>query len=506
MTAVLIFIAIFVLIMTGTITLGLTVWTPALTLSGNSLVTPGSELTLHGSSFLPGSSVTLVLDSNIPIYYIQAEPHSQFAQSSTQLAGDTGQLFAGIARGKNILSALSNGTFSIAFLVDPSWSPGPHTIHASEAVTHRSAALTFTIAGKTSTVTPTPPPTLTPTEQPSATPTVAATPTLGITSTPTPTQVVTPPPNLSCANPGTLTLGALSEYSSQTSTSTVTLCASGYGTLTWSASWNVAWLKLSQTSGSIQAPSQMQVTLTASSANLAAGNYTTTITFTSPQSGSTQRVGVSLTVKAGCLTLSPGRMVFRGVAGISDPAASQTITVTNCGLTSDWSASVATANKWLTYTPGRGTLKGGASGTITVSASNLKAGLAAGSYLDQLSVKLGSQTSTVSIDLLVSAAPTISVNPTSINSNQCASSGANAQDSLCTITLTNSSTDAALTWSSSVSPADVTVQASSQTIAAGSTEQVTFTVPFSHCGQTVTVTFNGPSNAATVSWICNIIS
>src|SRR5262249_45069866 len=162
----------------------------------------------------------------------------------------------------------------------------------------------------------------TPTPTPGATLTPTPTPTPTSTPTPTATPTAIPPaqPTLSCATPGNLALGPVSEFSSQTASGTITLCTGGSGTLTWKPSWTQSqapWLQMNKTTGSLQAPNQAQVAVSASAANMAAGTYTTTITFIGEESNTTRAVNVTFTVKAGCVMATPPRMVFVGVAGVS---------------------------------------------------------------------------------------------------------------------------------------------------------------------------------------------
>jgi hypothetical protein len=491
--------ALFIILATF-IGLGLTVLAPSVSLSGSSTVAPGGSLTLHGSSFLPNSSVTLILDTNLPLYFSQrSTPGQQSATARTWGATSVELLaasFSSFSR-TNTVPVHGDGTFTIAITVNPSWSLGQHTIHASEALTHRSASLSFTVVQSGSTAQPTPTPGATVTITPVATPTL--TPTPGSTSAPA-------PPTLSCATPGNLVLGPVSEFSSQTVSGNVTLCTAGAGTLTWQAQWNqnqAPWLHINQGSGSVQAPNATTVTISASPAKLAAGTYTATITFIGIESNTTQAVNVTLTVKAGCVNVTPRRLSFVGVAGVSDPNGAQTISLTNCGLTGNWSAQVVNGSNWLSINPGRGALKSGATGTITVTASNLQAGLRIGSYQDTISIKLGTQTTTVTVVLTVQAPPTLSASPTSLYgySQPCGSTNTGA--AICTIILVNTSSDVSLTWSASADVRGVTVQpASGYTLAAGASESVTLV--FVTCTNT-TVTFSGPANSVSVTWGCQPI-
>ena len=71
-----------VLIILSFIGLGLTLFAPSLTLSGSTIVVQGGNFTLHGSHFIPGSSVTLTLDDTIPIYFSSSSLSTQFAHTA----------------------------------------------------------------------------------------------------------------------------------------------------------------------------------------------------------------------------------------------------------------------------------------------------------------------------------------------------------------------------------------------------------------------------------------
>lgn len=492
---VVILVAAIVLILATSFGLGLTVLAPGLSLSGNSTVAPGGSLTLHGHNFWPDSSATLTLDNNIPLYFADRRAPARLSSWVGASPAGTDMVFYAFAPGaqKNVISVQGNGTFNATIQVSTDWTAGQHTIHASGNVTHRGAALTFTIARSAATATPT------------STPTTPA-PTATATATPSPTA--TSAPTLNCATPGNPALGPISELSSQLASAVVTLCTSGTGTLTWQASWDhnqAPWLQISQGSGTVQAPNQTQVTLSASAKNLSAGTYTATVVFTALESNTTQTVNLTLSVKAGCVTVAPKSLSFSGVENASDPAGSQNVTLTNCGMTSDWSAHVSNASNWLSLGSSKGTLKGGATKTISVTASNLKAGLKAGTYQGTITFTIGSHNSTVTVTLVVLPAPTVTASPTSVDagSEPCITNKDNSNS--CTITLTNQSSTSALTWSASSTGGIASVQASGNTIAAGGSETVTIVIPAGNCGKTITITFTAPGNSATVTWTCAVI-
>ncbi len=470
------------IILATVIGLSLTVFAPQLSLSGSSSVISGSMMTLHGSSFRPNSSVTLTLDGGTPLYVLQqrAAP-ARLAAGNAQHAASAGLVLLSPAA-TNVVPVQGDGTFTITFQVNPTWAPGQHTIHASESVSHRSTSLPFTIILSSASATPT----ATPADTPAPTPTVTAT----ATPSPTPTTAPPPAPALSCISSGTLALGPVSELSSQTASGSATLCTSGAGVLTWQAGWDqkqAPWLQMAQKSGSVQTPDQFTATISASAANLVAGTYTTTITFIGLQSNTTEALKVTFTVQAGCLR-APTSLAFTATTG-SNPA-SQSLPMTNCGLTSDWSGSAATTDpgNWLAISPSKGTLKGNSSTNITVTVTS--ASLSANNYKGSITLKLGSKIVTVTVNLTVNP-PQITAQPASCDSSS----------STCTVTLINSSSGAPLNWSVSASQEGVTMQPGSGTIPAGGQETVMIT--FAACTPT-TVTFSGPGNSVTVSWNCEL--
>lgn len=243
----------------------------------------------------------------------------------------------------------------------------------------------------------------------------------------------------------------------------------------------------------MQAPAQFQTTVRASAANLKAGTYAATITFIGLESNTTQALKVTFTVKAGCLRAAPTTLAFQTTQG-SNPA-SQSIAMTNCGLTSDWLAAATSDKGWLSISPSKGTLKGGGSGTITASVNS--SGLQPGSYSGSVTIKLGSQSATITVSLTVAGPPSITASPNPVNPDCAIDANGNTD---CTVTLTNSSSILVLNWSVSVNQSGVTVQPGSGfTIPAGGQETVT--IVFSICTDTI-VTFIGPLNSATVTWNC----
>ncbi len=486
------------LILGSIIGLGLTIFAPSLSLSGSSSVSAGGNLTLHGSHFVPGSSVTLLLDGSTPLYA------SRFPASNSQAhaigAARSLSMSAGMIDGQGTIQVGGDGTFTVSIRVSSSWSPGKHTIVASEAVTHRSATLDFSVLAPGETPTPTATGTLSP--SPSPTKKVSAT----VSPSAPSTQA-----GLSCLNPSSLSLGPALANSAPAVTSSVTLCSNGTGVVNWLASWDTAsapWLSVSPASGQLNAPAQTTITISASAAQLGAGNYTAMVTFSSSSNAVTETLNVSFAVQAGCIKASPSSLSFTAIAGVSDPA-SQTVNLSSCSAGGPWQASTKTSNgaNWLLVSPTSGTLSSGSAGgppdAVMVNVSNLKTQLAAGTYTGNITFTFGSGTFVEQVSLTVQPAPVLSSNTTSlVGSSNCPTPGGGY---VCYVTLTNTSTNSSLTWTSSVTnlPGAV-IKPASDTLAPGQSERVQIDISPNDCAAGASITFTGPANTVTVKWQCTL--
>jgi hypothetical protein len=493
-----------ILIITSIISIGLTVLSPRLSLlSGSTNVTQGGSLQLHGTSFIPGSSVTFTLDDTTPLYFTNQGSNGQALHSANSLPalGITSIHIGQVSSANSSVTAGIDGTFSVTFLMDQSWKTGQHTIRASERFIPRSASITITVhqAGETPTL---------PTSSPSTTDTL--TPIASPSVTPSPS---TTPSDLSCISPASVTIGPVSEGYVKAVSTQVTLCASGSGTVNWTATWNhnqAPWLTLENSFGQIQAPGQQQINVSALATDLKAGNYSVTVTFSSPQGTTTETLNVTFAVQTGCIHTSQQALSFSGVAGTSDPQP-QKVVVTNCGNVGIWSTSVSTGKgsnnvNWLNVTPTGGGLNGGASQNVTVSASILKTQLGPGTYNGQIQYAIGSNQVTVSVTLIVQAAPKIMVvspNPPSFYApNQC-TFGQKFLVWMCFASISNSSQRVSLSWKSSSSGVpNITFKPSNGTLPPGGSERVTITVPENNCQVPTTLSFTGPANRATIAWSC----
>ena len=319
------------IILAGIFSGSLIVFTPTLSLSGGTNVVAGGSLHVHGNNFLPGNAVTLTLDNTLPLYFTHNTAPSQAAQYGQHMTSMWAQADRMTQLPNATVPVEGDGTFNVNITVGQDWSVGPHTIKAEEAFTLRSATLPFIVSWPGQTPTPLPPISL-----PTQTATASAT-------------------SLSIVNPSTVTLGPVSQGYDQAISTQVTLNTTGTDLLTWTATWDqnqAPWLQLDRSSGQIQAPNMQTITVSALATNLKAGSYSATITFNSVQSNQSVGLNVSLTVQAGCISVTPRALTFTGVAGSSDPPA-QTIALNNCGVTGTWSASMLKdgSGNWISVNP-----------------------------------------------------------------------------------------------------------------------------------------------------------
>ncbi|MGI8991789.1 MAG: BACON domain-containing protein [Bryobacteraceae bacterium] len=172
------------------------------------------------------------------------------------------------------------------------------------------------------------------------------------------------------------------------------------------------WLSVSQMTGS--APALVGVTINPTGLN--AGNYTGTLSVSSPGAGnSPQNVTVSLTVTAAALTVTPTALNF--TQQMSGPApASQALTVSNAGGAAGFSAVAATTTggNWLSVMPASGTTPS----QLMVAVNG--AGLAQGTYSGTITITpttpfgpAGAMV-TVAVTLTVGASQTIAVAPSAL--------------------------------------------------------------------------------------------
>lgn len=479
---------------------------PTLSLDGSTTVAQGSILHLNGSHFLSNSTIALTLDHTTPLYTVAYQHNSTSTAKYTHMTSTwiLGDRFLQTSLSGNTVKVSANGTFSVNIQVGVNWTPGDHTIQATDALNSRSATLFFTVTQQTP-ISSQETATSTPSEM--TTPTSTTSPTTPATPVPMPTPGITPtltPSGLSGITPGTLTLGPVNAGDQQAVSSAVVLNTTGTALLTWKASWDqqqVPWLQLAPASGQIQAPASQKVALSASPANLQAGTYKALITFTNSLNTATVTLAITLTVQASCLKVTPTSLTFVGTAGAADPS-TQTLTMNNCGLAGTWNATTSANSNWLSVKPTSGTIEQKGTQTVTVAVAIASQKLAAGTYQGQVILQSGGSQVTVPVTLTVQAAAQLSVSQSKIAVAQMCQNSAGAWT--CSETLSNSSTQGSLSWTSSTNgTAGVTMQPGSGTIAAGQTTSVAITIPATACAANFSLTFSGPANSISVPVDCS---
>ena len=287
---------------------------------------------------------------------------------------------------------------------------------------------------------------------------------------------------------------------------TLTISNTGGGTLSWSASDSATWLSLSPASGT----GNGVVTASVASGTLTAGSYSGTITLSATGTASVT-VPVAFTITAApvppAIGLSPTSLSFTAQQGGGNPAA-QTLNISNTGGgTLSWS--VSNNAMWVSHSPTSGT----GNGVVTISVTT--GSLTAGTYNGVVTLSAPGATSvTVPVTFTVTAAPTITLSPSSLSyaATQGAANPANQN-----VSLTNSG--GTLSWTVSddaswlaVSPTSgsgnstLTTSVNTAGLTAG-TYNGTFTVSAVGASSktvTVTLTVSTPAtSSATLTWNAN---
>ncbi|HSU14349.1 BACON domain-containing protein [Longimicrobium sp.] len=279
------------------------------------------------------------------------------------------------------------------------------------------------------------------------------------------TLAVSAPPAVS-VNPASLSFSAA--QGSNPATQSVIVTNTGGGSLVWTASSNAAWLAATPGSGTLAGGGAVPVTLSVSSAGLAAGTYNGAVTISAPgATGSPKTVAVSLTVAAGpALGVSAASLGFATQQGSPPPPQSFTVSNTGGGSLA-WSASSNAS--WATVSPAGGSLAGGSSAPVTVSID--PTGLGAGTWnatIDVSAPGAAGSPKSVGVSLTIAAGPSLSVSPPSVSFSAAQGSSAASQ----TVTVTNTG-GGTLSWSADESIAWLSLSPTSGTLGAGQSAQVT---------------------------------
>ena len=218
----------------------------------------------------------------------------------------------------------------------------------------------------------------------------------------------------------------------------VTIANTGGSLLTWRTTINylaLNWLGVSPTGGTIAAGQAGIVTINVDPSKLSPGTYMGQVVLTGSDSnnavagGSPQTVTVNLTVSSPCTLTQPSSssLAFNAVANGSDPA-TQTISILaagNCSWPLNWQTHIKNGSSWLKISPANGSFTAsGQSATVTVAPT--VAGLAPGTYTEQVSISATDATGTqaqggpqsFSVTLTVQQACSLSVSPGTLRFSQ----------------------------------------------------------------------------------------
>ncbi len=462
-------IAIVVIVISG-LGVGLAIIHPSLSLSGSSSVVSGGTMSLHGSNFIPGSSVTLTLDNDLPVAYAG---HGVTGQAGSYAAG-LATAFQISAADQSAQTTTTNasvpvngtGSFDVTIHVSESWSPGRHTIHAMDSVLGRSAELPFTVV---------------------------------------------PQQGRLELRPSTLDFGKLQKGTK--AILSVVLSNTGKHPLTWQAALanaaSTSWLKVQPGAGTIERSAEQFIYIIADTGSLKVGSYSATLDIRS-DAGNTQ-VPVNLQViqpgkPQAHLVVNPQTLDFGQL--VAGNQSTLPVTIANVGTQAlDWKATTGNAS-WLALDSNNGTVKsGGLPRVIQVTAD--ATGLAAGNYSATLSITSNGGSAQVTVTMVVingpPPPPTLASSPGSFTVPGDPHCTYNASTGwTCVVSLSSSqSAQANLNWTASSSGVNgVTFSQASGTLSPGQTAQVSITIPNMACPAQADFTFTGPGNATNVLWSC----
>ena len=462
-------IAIVVIVISG-LGVGLAIIHPSLSLSGSSSVVSGGTMSLHGSNFIPGSSVTLTLDNDLPVAYAG---HGVTGQAGSYAAG-LATAFQISAADQSAQTTTTNasvpvngtGSFDVTIHVSESWSPGRHTIHAMDSVLGRSAELPFTVV---------------------------------------------PQQGRLELRPSTLNFGKLQKGTK--AILSVVFSNTGKHPLTWQAALanaaSTSWLKVQPGAGTIERSAEQFIYIIADTGSLKVGSYSATLDIRS-DAGNTQ-VPVNLQViqpgkPQAHLVVNPQTLDFGQL--VAGNQSTLPVTIANVGTQAlDWKATTGNAS-WLALDSNNGTVKsGGLPRVIQVTAD--ATGLAAGNYSATLSITSNGGSAQVTVTMVVingpPPPPTLVSSPGSFTVPGDPHCTYNASTGwTCVVSLSSSqSAQANLNWTASSSGVNgVTFSQASGTLSPGQTAQVSITIPNMACPAQADFTFTGPGNATNVLWSC----
>jgi hypothetical protein len=205
--------------------------------------------------------------------------------------------------------------------------------------------------------------------------------------------------------PGSLTFTATAGGSAP-SPQSVSVSSNSGASVSFKVSSSAAWLTASPTSGTTPATLKVSV----NPAGLAAGTYTGYLRLSIPNTEGGTYVSVTLTVATASPTLSatPNTLSFTYQQGGSVPSSQSVAVRSSTGLAVGFTDSVSSGATWLKASPASGTTPS----NLAVSVS--PSGLAAGTYSGTIALSSSIGSVTLRVSLTISAAPSITVTPTSL--------------------------------------------------------------------------------------------
>ena len=460
---------------------------PGLSLSGGSTVSVGGSLHIHGKGFVPGGSVAFTLDNGLPVTAIGTQAKSIASVGAGSGAADASQLLTTtgetekLATSNNTVTVSITGNFDADVAASPTWSPGQHTIHATEGLGSRSATLVFTVLAVSAHLTVSPA-------------------TLDFSTIPMGSKVV----------------------------KSVLIGNTGGSQLTWKATTDgSSWLKLTNSIGAVEPNSaQEPFYVTVDASNLKIGAYSASFHVHSTNGGDAQipvqvHIGPASKIKQAQLSVNPSTLDFGKL-----PPGQQVfnnITVANQGtLALKWQADAGGAS-WLTLSPTSGNVAvGGLPSTVQVVADSSSRSLHSGLNTATITIKSNGGMTTIAVTLTLNSSPpppgsptptvTPTVPPPILSSSpsgfslpgdpNCTYNAALGWS--CTATLSSfANAQSNLSWSATSSGINgVSFSPSSGTLTPGQTARVTISIPNSVCPANATFTFQGPANSVPMAWSC----
>ncbi|HEY4383770.1 MAG TPA: hypothetical protein VGN34_04730, partial [Ktedonobacteraceae bacterium] len=226
-----------------------------------------------------------------------------------------------------------------------------------------------------------------------------------------------------------ITIGPVLEDATKPATTSVALCTTGNGPVTWSAQANAPWLTLPQ-NGQVQAPARGSLLLQASAKGLQPGSYKTTLNLSSKESRVTVTLDVYFSVlKKGtntkpsptpvtshagvipevqphvsCLSVDQNTLSFSALERQKNMLY-HALLLSNCGDTGTWSGTVKTDNgqSWLQIGAAPSVLAPGGNKDIAIDVSS--ANLTQGSYKGHVQFWMGKESRQIDVTFTVYKQP-----------------------------------------------------------------------------------------------------